>query len=1209
MDLSPHQWEIVKTLFEEALDRPPAERGAFLAAASADPAVRSEVERLLAHHVESGGFLSNPAVPAALNDDAPAEPPQASPFQTGVVVADRFRITRFIARGGMGEVYEAEDVELHERVALKSIRGELLHNPKALDRFKREVQLARKVTHPNVCRIFDLFRQSGSIAGTASVAFVAMELLEGETLAQFLRRQSRINLDDARPIAIQMAAGLGAAHSAGVLHRDFKPGNVVLVPGKLISGKLIPSKKENMRAVITDFGLALRATEEFSLSSSVTGTGEILGTPAYMSPEQVEGKELTPASDVYSLGLVLYQMATGIRAFEDATPLSMAVRRIKEDPVPPRTLVPDIDRHWESIILKCLQREPKARYQNGDEVASALRHETPRHGMWILDRRAVLAIVAIALLAGGILIPWLLHSVPPLHNKSANTQPIAARPSVAVLPFQNLSGRPDTAWVSTALPEMLTAELTAGGKLRTFPRENITRASTDLKLNGQQTLAGDTLKHLRKYLGTDYVVLGSYLDQGAVSESQIRVDLWLQDAKTGEIAATVSEKGSDNQLDDLVTRVGADLRQLLGQKLGVGDKTPVEAAAVRASLPSVSEAVRPYSEGLAKLRLDDAQDARDLLQTAVDADPNFALGHSALAQALQAMGYAEKAQEESKKARELSAGLSREERLWIEGRDYETNRQWEKAVESYRTLFEFYPDNVEYGLRLASAQAHARTVDEALATLAALRRLPAPDRDDPRIDLQQAEVYEIKGAYKEQQAAAEAAVTRARDLGANLLLARALNQQARAFEQQGKLDDALRTAEEAAQIADSAKERLEVARALTIIGIVHYDQGDFAGAVDAYKRALAAQREIGNERGAATTLNNLANAMASQGDLSGSARILDEALQIFQRIGDKHSAAAVLNNLATRSFRLGDLKQAKIRLDQALAISQEIGDQERASMAVYNLGEVLRWQGDLKGARKMYEQAKDLSQKIGDQSGVAYASYSLGDISMTEGNLSAALESFNQALALRNQIGERGNVAETQLAMANLVFNDGDAVSAESTLRTAREEFRKQNSGDDEILADISLAHILLSQGRIEDAQKETSGLHDLLAKTQDFSVRIRAAIVDARLTAAAGKSNDAIRSLQSTIATASKAGYLGYQLEAQLALGEVLVASGRAAAGNSLLAAVHRQAQQRGYRLIMYEAWQASHGAGAAPSHGPGSHESGAAPGNFPLVNSFPGC
>ena len=428
MGLTPQRWETIKALFEAALEKSAAERPAFLAAASQDPAVVEEVERLLANHDEAGSFLSSPAAAggAYQGDSSPS-------FSPGDLLAERFRITRFIARGGMGEVYEAEDVELHERVALKSIRTELLRDPHAVDRFRREVHLAKKVTHPNVCRIFDLFRHQvsgpGDSKASQSLLLVAMELLQGETLAERLQRDSRMRTRDALPIAQQMAAGLGAAHDAGVLHRDFKPGNIVLVAGE-----------KGTRAVITDFGLALRSKEELTHGAPVTGTGQTLGTPAYMSPEQVEGKDLTPASDVYSLGLVLYQMITGTRPFDDSTALSMAVRRIKEDPAPPHTLVPDVDPRWEKVILHCLQREPKLRFQNATEVGRALSGEIgiPSVGRGSLRWLVTAALVLVVALVLGVRL-WRKSAA--TNSQSAPAPVVKTRPSAAVLPLKNLSGQ------------------------------------------------------------------------------------------------------------------------------------------------------------------------------------------------------------------------------------------------------------------------------------------------------------------------------------------------------------------------------------------------------------------------------------------------------------------------------------------------------------------------------------------------------------------------------------------------------------------------------------------------------------------------------------------------------------------------------------------------------------------------------------------------
>src|SRR5208337_2825510 len=285
-----------------ALELAPGARQAFIEANAADPAIRAEVGRLLAEFHEAGTFLSSPVLEAR-PDEGP-KPRQR--FKEGDLLASRFRVVRFIASGGMGEVYEANDLELHERLAIKTIRREALREPNAVARFKREVQLARKVTHPNVCRIFDIFRSTFPATDSdEEIVFVSMEFLSGETLAERLSRQHRMPITEALPFIQQMASALAAAHDAGITHRDFKPGNVVLVR---------EAGQECWRAVVTDFGLALRSVTSDETVSFFTGHG-LLGTPAYMSPEQIEGRAVAAASDIYALGLVIYEMLTGRRPF------------------------------------------------------------------------------------------------------------------------------------------------------------------------------------------------------------------------------------------------------------------------------------------------------------------------------------------------------------------------------------------------------------------------------------------------------------------------------------------------------------------------------------------------------------------------------------------------------------------------------------------------------------------------------------------------------------------------------------------------------------------------------------------------------------------------------------------------------------------------------------------------------------------------------
>src|SRR5664280_2317464 len=269
------------------------------------------------------------------------------------VIAGRFRIIRYIAEGGMGTVYEAEDVRLNERVALKTIRPDIASDPKVVERFKREILLSKKVTHPNVCRIHDL-GVDRSETGTEFL-FLTMQFLSGETLASRIKR-GPIPTNEALPLIEDMADALSAAHQAEVIHRDFKSGNVMLVSGA-----------NRTCAVVTDFGLA-RGTHD---NSSRTYS-PMVGTVDYMAPEQIRGEEITPATDIYALGVVMYEMVTGQRPFTGDSKVTVALKHLNDEPHPPRDITPHLDPHWNETILGCLRKPPLERFQSAGEVKAAL---------------------------------------------------------------------------------------------------------------------------------------------------------------------------------------------------------------------------------------------------------------------------------------------------------------------------------------------------------------------------------------------------------------------------------------------------------------------------------------------------------------------------------------------------------------------------------------------------------------------------------------------------------------------------------------------------------------------------------------------------------------------------------------------------------------------------------------------------------------------
>ncbi len=326
------------------------------------------------------GGINRP--PSASSDDLPQQTqplPTRAPEGTGAsgsgdssqirigdVLAARYRILRHLGSGGMGEVFEAEDLELHARTALKTIRPEIALQPDVLERFKREVHLARKVTHPNVCRIFDLGCHVGSSG--AKNWFLTMELLAGPTLAQTIVQSGRMTAAEALPIVKQMAAGLDAAHNAGIVHRDFKSANVILLPSSTGSAPAPLAK-------ITDFGLARASAGDETMMATLSGQGFVAGTPAYMAPEQVEGAEVSPQTDIYAFGIVMYEMLTGVLPFSGSSPWAVAIKQVKDAPVSPRVHAPTLDSRWEAAILRCMEKRPEDRFACASDVIAALEGE------------------------------------------------------------------------------------------------------------------------------------------------------------------------------------------------------------------------------------------------------------------------------------------------------------------------------------------------------------------------------------------------------------------------------------------------------------------------------------------------------------------------------------------------------------------------------------------------------------------------------------------------------------------------------------------------------------------------------------------------------------------------------------------------------------------------------------------------------------------
>jgi len=487
-------------------------------------------------------------------------------FSPGDLIATRYEVERFLARGGMGEVYRVRDLDLGETVALKTILPTALNDPTTLDRFRREIQIARRISHRNVCRIFDLGRHRAEDG--QEVVFLTMELLEGVSLRARLA-DGGMSPTEAQVVVEQLCDGLSAAHGQGIIHRDLKPSNIFLVP-----------EKDGDRVVIADFGLARHETPEEE-DLTVTRTGELLGTPAYMAPEQMEGLEATTASDIYALGLVIYELLTGARPFEGSSAFQMALNKMREKPSGPSSLVRGVPRHWDDVVLHCLETDPEDRFERVEEIADALTSSRPgRTVRRAADRRrvgyaAAAGMLLIAVILAGLKIAGVMdrpRSVPaaPTVEGLPPLEPVVAEvaASVSVLGFENLTGNPAAAGVSDELCRLIGDRLAVSEGLAVLPLEKVRQVRSELRIDRLTTLGPEDLSGLRERLDADFVVVGSYAvfaDEGAV-----RLDARVQDIAADEILIVPTVTGPAGDLTAIADQAATAIASILGFEQGIG---------------------------------------------------------------------------------------------------------------------------------------------------------------------------------------------------------------------------------------------------------------------------------------------------------------------------------------------------------------------------------------------------------------------------------------------------------------------------------------------------------------------------------------------------------------------------------------------------------------------------------------------------------------
>src|SRR5262245_30872582 len=888
-------------------------------------------------HLATGGF-GGPRGPAAT-------PPA---LVAGAALGSRYLIESVLGEGGMGMVYRARDLELNRTVALKVIRPELASRPEILDRFKREILLASQVTHRNVVRIFDL-------GEAGDLRFISMSFIEGESLRALLDREGPLTAERGVPLVRTIALALAAAHEAGIVHRDLKPHNVLI--------------DRDGQPYIGDFGISRSMDSD---GGTMTETGAILGTVDYMSPEQARADVPDHRSDIYSLGMMMFEMFTGALPFRASNPLSVMVKRVHEDAPAPTQVRPGMPPWLSAIIMRAMQRDVAARYQTVAELVADLdRQRATRARRRLFGRRAAIAAIALALAGAGIpLVMRLVASRPQVVP--------AVKTSLAVLPFRNDTGDPRFDWVRSGVTSVVRTGLIQARALRLAGDDRVDEILDLLKPAPGEEARPANAQRIGRLAGVDNVLAGSLVRIG----DQFRFDAQILKLGDRAIAGTTpvvvdgaGEAAIVGMMDDLTRRV----RDELGVGRAWGEK---DVRAAQLSTASVA-ALSAYGEGLALERAGNDLEAVKKLEAAVAADPRFAVARAALADTYDRLGHSDKARQAADEALASARDVSPWEAARIRATRARLAGDLGEAEKALVTIVEAAPNDPASLLDLGQVQEDRGNLTGALDSIGRAVSL------DPR------------------------------HAGAQYALARAQSRAGRTADAVASLNKALALHTESGN---------DEGRAATLNGLGSIEMGlnQFDEAERHFKESLDLRRRIGDTRGVSICLNNLSLVSRERGRYDEAIRFAQEARAAGAEIGDQEHVALSWTRLGETYEDAGRPEEALNAYQESLKVLRESGDDSGVGNSLRNLGYINAVLGRYVEAFFFMKEGLAKARSLEDKQPLMRALSDIAVVEQFQGRYEEALSYDLESLDMAHALQDGATAGLLQGNMAEIHADQGD---------------------------------------------------------------------------------------------------------------------------------------------------------------------------------------